>query len=114
MNVASSAAKSERICRVDKFAVPQRAREEFINRTRDTHVLLRTLSGFVQEFLLEQTSGAGQFNFVTLVEWEDAQSMVNAKAAVTAMHKELNFNPREMYARLGIKAEHGLYKHIDA
>jgi heme-degrading monooxygenase HmoA len=114
MNVNTSATKPERIYRVDKFSVPERARDEVISRVRETHALLKTLPGFVQDFVLEQSSGSGQFNFVTIVEWEDAQSMVNAKAAVTAMHKELNFNPQEMYARLGISAELGLYKRIDA
>jgi len=113
MNVNNSAAKAEHFYRVDMFGVPGRAREEFIGRVRNTHALLKTLPGFVQVCVLEQSSGAGQFNFVTIVEWDDAESMINAKAAVTAMQKEHNFNPQEMFARLGIRAELGLYKHIE-
>lgn len=61
--------RSERIYRVD-FVVPDHAREEFINRVRRTHELLRTQPGFLQDFVLEQSSGPGEFNFVTVVEWE--------------------------------------------
>jgi heme-degrading monooxygenase HmoA len=114
MEVNTSAASSGRIYRVDKFGVSERARAEFTRRVRDTHALLRTLPGFVRDFVLEQSSGAGQFNFVLIVEWDDAESMVNAIDAVAAMHKELNFNPQEMCARLGIRAERGLFRHIEA
>src|ERR671914_699277 len=99
--------QSQRIYRVDKFVVPDSAREEFMSRVRSTHELLTTLSGFLQDFVLEQSSGPGEFNFVTLVEWDGVESIENAKAAVMAMHKEMQFNPQEMFARLGIKADLG-------
>jgi len=44
--------QSGRIYRVDKFVVPDRAREEFIHNVRNTHELLRTLPGFLQDFVL--------------------------------------------------------------
>jgi heme-degrading monooxygenase HmoA len=109
-----SSNRSERIYRVDKFFVPDHAREEFINNVRKTHELLRTLPGFLQDFVLEQSSGPGEFNFVTIIEWDSVESIENAKAAVMAMHKEMKFNPQEMFARLGIKADLGNYRQIDA
>jgi heme-degrading monooxygenase HmoA len=60
--------ESERIYRVDKFVVPDRAREEFLHKVRRTHELRRTLPGFLQDFVLEQSSGPGEFNVVTIVE----------------------------------------------
>jgi heme-degrading monooxygenase HmoA len=106
--------KSARIYRVDKFVVPDSARQEFISRVRSTHERLRTLPGFLQDFVLEQSSGPGEFNFVTIVEWDSVESIENAKNAVMAIHKDMNFNPQEMLTRLGIKADRGNYKHIDA
>ena len=106
--------KSERIYRVDKFVVPDHARQEFISRVRNTHQLLRTLPGFLQDFVLEQSSGPSEFNFVTIVEWDGVESIENAKAAVMAMHKAMNCNPQEMFARLGIRADLGHYRQIDA
>jgi heme-degrading monooxygenase HmoA len=109
-----SSDKSKRVYRVDKFIVPIQAREEFIGKVRNTHKLLRTLPGFVQDFVLEQSAGPGEFNFVTIVEWESSDAIENARAAVMAMHKETNFNPQEMFARLGIKADLANYIPIDA
>lgn len=109
-----SSNESERIYRVDKFIVPSHACEEFINKVRNTHELLRTLPGFLQDFVLEQSAGPGEFNFVTMVEWDSLKSVEDAKTAVMAMHKEMNFSPQEMLARLGIKADLANYRRIEA
>jgi heme-degrading monooxygenase HmoA len=105
---------SERVYRVDKFVVPDHAREEFVGRVRETHSLLRTLPGFLQDFVLEQSSGPGEFNFVTVAEWDSVESMENAKAAVMAMRKETKFDPQEMFARLGIRADMANYRRVEA
>jgi heme-degrading monooxygenase HmoA len=83
-----SSDESKRVYRVDKFIVPIQAREEFIRNFRNTHKLLRTLPGFVRDFVLEQSEGPGEFNFVTMVEWESSEASENARAAVMAMHLE--------------------------
>jgi len=36
--------------------------------------------------------------------------MVPVRATVTAFHREIGFDPRAMFARLGIKAELGTYR----
>lgn len=106
--------RSKRIYRVDKFIVPPHAREEFIGKVRITHELLRTLPGFLQDFILEQSAGPGEFNFVTIAEWESPECIENAKAAVLALHKQMNFNPQEVFARLGIQSDLANYRRIDA
>jgi len=103
---------SERIYRVDKFAVPIGAREEFVDRARRTHALLKEQPGFLQDFVLEQSSGPGEFNFVTIVEWASQEAVENARAAILALHREMNFNPQEMLARFGIKADVANYKRL--
>lgn len=54
------------IYRVDKFSVPQAAKDEFLKRVRDTHHVLRRQPGFIRDMLLEQVAGPGQFNIVTI------------------------------------------------
>jgi heme-degrading monooxygenase HmoA len=104
---------SEKIYRLDKFVVPTQAREEFLAKVIKTHELLKQQPGFIQDFLLEQPAASGEFNFVTLVEWQDARSVENARASVMAMHKSIGFNAQEMFARLGIKADLGNYKSLN-
>jgi heme-degrading monooxygenase HmoA len=61
--------------RVDKFAVPAEGRAEFLERVASTHALLRTQKGFVRDLILEQQSGPGALNFVTLVEWTGPEAV---------------------------------------
>ncbi|MEW6683816.1 MAG: antibiotic biosynthesis monooxygenase [Nitrospirota bacterium] len=104
---------SPHIYRVDKFVVPKAARQEFLGRVRSTHQLLKAQPGFVQDVVLEQSSGPGRFNFVTLVEWQSQSAMDAAKAVVTAAHAKSGFNPQELFARLGIEADIANYTAID-
>jgi uncharacterized protein with GYD domain len=67
----------------------------------------------LQDAVLEQIAGNGQFNFVTIVEWDSQASMETAKAVVISMHAQTNFNPQEMLNRLGMKAELGNYHRVD-
>jgi hypothetical protein len=53
-----------------------------MSRLRNTHRLLRTLPDFLQDVVREHSAGTDEFNFVTIVEWDSAESMENARAAV--------------------------------
>ncbi len=100
---------TQRVYRVDRFKVPGVARDEFLQRVQMTHDSLRSVTGFVQDFILEQSSGPSAFNFVTIVIWESAGVLDVARAAVVQLHKEMGFDPREMFARLGIEADLATY-----
>jgi heme-degrading monooxygenase HmoA len=103
---------SHHIYRVDKFVVPDAAREEFLGRVRSTHQLLKAQPGFVRDVVLEQSSGPGRFNFVTVVEWQSQAAMEAAKAVVMAAHAKSGFNPQELFARLGIETDIANYTAI--
>jgi hypothetical protein len=55
------------VYRIDKFKVPKPARDEFMQKVRITHQFIKLLPGFVQDLVLEQTGGPGEFNVVTVV-----------------------------------------------
>jgi heme-degrading monooxygenase HmoA len=104
---------SEEIFRVDKFVVPAQAREEFLTRVQATHEALRTQAGFVRDAILEQTSGPGEFNFVTIVEWENSDAIEGARRAVAALHQKMNFDAQAMIKRLEIRADIANYKRVE-
>jgi heme-degrading monooxygenase HmoA len=102
------------IYRVDKFVVPASAREEFLRRVLDTHQVLRRQPGFVRDSILEQVSGPGRFNIVTVAEWQDQASIDAARAQVLKAQAESGFNPQETIARLGIETDIATYKPLGA
>lgn len=102
-----------KIYRLDKFVVPYSARQEFLAKVNEIHALLKSQSGFVQDFILEQPLNDVEFNLVTLIEWKNATCIEEARTAVMAFHKSSGFSPQETMARLGIKAEMGSYKSVN-
>ncbi|MCX5571822.1 antibiotic biosynthesis monooxygenase [Kaistia nematophila] len=100
--------------RVDKFIVPAAGRDEFLGRVRDTYDVLRQQEGFLQDMILEQNSGPGVFNIVTLVEWASADVVARVSEAVARHHAETGFDRQAMIARLGITADIASYSRIPA
>lgn len=64
--------------------------------------------------MLEQSSGPGRFNFVTLVEWQSQSAMEAAKTAVMAAHAKSGFSPQDLFVRLGIEADIANYTAIES
>ena len=100
--------------RVDKFVVPQASREEFLAAVWFTHGILRRQPGFVRDLVLDQISGSGEFNIVTLVEWADSRAFAGAVEAVRNAHAGAAFDGGATMARLGVRGDMGVYAAVDA
>ncbi len=62
---------------------------------------------------IEQQSGPGEFNFVTLVEWTDSGVVERVSAEVAKLYAEIGFDPHVMMSRLGIRADIANYRKVD-
>lgn len=100
------------VYRVDKFVVPDHAREEFWANVRRTHAVLRDQPGFLDDVLLEKHSGPGRFNAVTIVRWSSPDDLPPARAAVERAHQAAGFRPAEFFERAGIDAD--LVNYVEA
>jgi hypothetical protein len=98
---------------IDIFAVPELAREEFLQRSRDNRLFLRTLPGFVQDFIFEKSGGPGRYNFVTLAVWKNAVALDAARIAVSAQYAKTGLNLIETLKRLGIEMDRAQYIQIE-
>ena len=112
MSTPKSTTESRQIFRIDKFVVPNSARQEFMDRIYSINEFLRTLPGFIQDSILEQIGGPGEFNFVTIAIWDSPESVETARRLATVRYEEIGFNPQEFLARLGIKADLANYRQI--
>lgn len=111
--MTSNASKhGQRVYRVDRFRVPDAARAEFLERVRTTHESLKSLPGFIEDFVLEQAGGPGVLNFMTMVIWEDAQALGSARAVMTERQRAMGFDAKEMFSRLNIEAELASYAEV--
>jgi heme-degrading monooxygenase HmoA len=101
------------VYRVDKFVVPAKAELEFLAKVAETHQVLRTLPGCLQEQVLRQTAGPGKFNIVTIVKWNSSAEMDAAKSVITEKQAATGFKPSEFLTRLGIVADIANYAEVD-
>ena len=104
---------SDHVWRVDKFVVPAAARDEFLARVDATHAILRRQPGFIGDNLLEQSSGPGEFNIVTIAHWQSQAHIEAAREAVVAEHRRIGFEPQGMLQRLGIRADLANYRELE-
>ena len=102
--------KGVSVYRVDKFVVPAAAREEFLRRVEETHQLLRRQPGFIRDAILEQVSGPGRFNIVTIAEWESQEAIDAARTVVSKAHVERGFDPQETMRRPGVEGGNAHYR----
>jgi hypothetical protein len=103
---------SKPVYRVDKFIVPAKSRTEFLERVRATHAVLAKQPGFVRDLVLEQVAGPGEFNLVTLAEWESEAMIAEAAQAVQALHRELGFDPQAAMVRMGVRPDLAYYQSV--
>jgi heme-degrading monooxygenase HmoA len=98
--------------RVDKFRVPNHGRVEFLEAVRKTHVLLREQTGFIRDYIMEEVTEDDASTIITFVEWTGAEAIADAKKSVQALHRDEGFEPRDLFERLGIRAEVGTYRPV--
>ena len=100
------------VFRVDKFAVPHAAMPAFMARVRQAQEALGAQPGRIRNLVLEQEGGPGEFNVVTLTEWESAQAMAAARDVMAEQFRREGFDPETFRRSLGIRADVGTYRPV--
>jgi len=97
---------------IDKFIVPKDAYKEFIQRMNYNRNFIRKLSGFIEDAAYERNDENGNIIVVTVAIWESQDALTKAKEIVQVEYKRIGFNPVEMFTRLNINMDRGIYKEI--
>jgi len=104
---------SDETFRVDRFTVPEAARDEFLAQDADTHHILRTLPGFLRDAILEKPGGPGELIILTIAEWDSTEAIENARKVIQDRRAETGFEPQEFMAKLGVTPELASYHRLD-
>lgn len=97
---------------IDKFFVPAAAIAAFRERVKINRDLIKTLPGFIEDAAYEYTDNEGNLIYVTVALWQSQEALNKAKEAVQASYKKDGFNPAEMFQRLHITADRGIYTQV--
>lgn len=99
------------VFRVDKFVVPTASLPAFIAKMHEIQQVVRQMPGCRRDLLLQQSSGAGEFNVVRIIEWADTASVEAALASMQKRFKEERFDPTAFFVRqLGARTDFGMYR----
>lgn len=99
---------------IDRFMVPQTARQEFMERMTINRNLIKTLPGFIEDAAYERTDEQGNLVVVTVVVWASEEAIAKAKEVVQASYKKEGFNLPAMLERLNITMmERGVYTKME-
>ncbi|HEU0095706.1 MAG TPA: antibiotic biosynthesis monooxygenase [Rhizomicrobium sp.] len=96
--------------RVNKFIVPKDSRDAFLSLIATTHGVVRRQPGFVRDLVLEQQSGPGQFNFVTLLEFSGIEVVPQITQALADFDAQTGVDRKAVAMELGVKSDMANYR----
>ena len=94
---------------IDKFIVPAKEKQEFMQRVNINRAFIKNLDGFIEDAAYERVDEVGNLIFVTVAMWKNEEAINKAKEAVQAEYKKEGFNMPEFLKRLDIKIDRGVY-----
>jgi len=97
---------------IDKFFVPAAAKKEFYERMSINRSFIKKLPGFINDVAYEYTDNNGDLICITVALWENMEAINKAKEAVQAEYKRQGFDAAEMFKRLNIVIDRGIYKEV--
>src|SRR5258706_12676339 len=77
---------------IDKLIVPEKAKQEFIERMNINRNFIKQQPGFIGDAVYERSDGQGNLVYVTIAVWQNDDALNNAKEAVQAEYRKQNFN----------------------
>jgi heme-degrading monooxygenase HmoA len=95
---------------IDKFIVPEKSKQEFLERVRINRNFIKHLNGFIKDDAYERTDENGNLIYMTIAVWENEAVLKKAKETVQAEYKKEGFNISEMFERLNIVMDRNIYK----
>lgn len=98
---------------IDRFFVPANAKEEFIHRMNVNRSFIKTLQGFIRDYVYVRNDDDQNLVCITIALWENEEALAKAKQAVQSEYKREGFDPAAMMQRLNIKMERDTYEKLE-
>jgi hypothetical protein len=95
---------------IDTFIVPEKSKQEFLERVTINRNFIKHLNGFIKDDAYERTDENGNLIYMTIAVWENEAVLKKAKETVQAQYKKEGFNIFEMFERLNIVMDRNIYK----
>lgn len=101
--------KQDRVLFIDKFLMPVSSKQEFHDRMNMNRNFIKNLPGFIEDDAYEYEDDKGNLVVVTVAQWKSMEAIEKAKEAVQVEYKRVGFDRNELYKRLQITVDRGVY-----
>lgn len=95
---------------IDTFIVPEKSKQEFLERVHINRNFIKHLNGFIKDDAYERTDENGNLIYMTIAVWQNETVLKKAKESVQTEYKKQGFSMAEMFERLHIVMERNIYK----
>lgn len=104
----------ESLYRIDRFTVPEHARDAFLERLVIIRDFLQGQPGCLYNRIAEARQEDGSLSMMTIVEWSTRDAMNAARSEAKAFYEKTGFDPGSFMAAFGIEPDFALYADIPA
>lgn len=111
--IPNQTAQKDRVSFIDKFLVPAHAKNEFFTRMNINRSFIKKLPGFLEDAAYELYNDNGDLVCITIAHWESREALNKAKELVQAEYKKQGFDAAEMFKRLNITVDRGIYTGVN-
>ncbi len=94
---------------IDRFMVPEKAKQEFLERMSISRNFIKTLPGFIEDSVYKRVDEQGNLTCITVAVWASEEAMKKARETVQAEYKREGFSLQAMLERLHITIDRGIY-----
>ncbi|MDR7208404.1 hypothetical protein [Flavobacterium piscis] len=98
---------------IDKFIVPEKSKQEFLERVSINRNFIKHLNGFLKDDAYERTDDQGNLIYITIAVWENEALLKKAKETVNTQYIKEGFDITAMFTRLNITLERNIYKQVE-
>ncbi len=95
---------------IDRFVVPEASKAQFLREIQRSAALIKTLPGFVEGFVYENTGGEAGHAVVTTAVWKDEEAFQNARRSAAEEFRKIGFDPAEIMKNLNVAMERAVYR----
>lgn len=101
------------VWRIDRFDLPETARDAVLARLRLTQAELGHRAGCLVNSIVEAPARDGRLEMLTLVAWRDEAALADARRHMQRVHAETGFGAAAFLERHGVTMTPAVYRGLD-
>jgi multidrug efflux pump subunit AcrA (membrane-fusion protein) len=97
---------------IDAFVVPEGSRAAFLTQAQKAQAVVKTMAGYVEGAIYEETGTDSPYNVITVAVWESEAAFEQAKIEVPRIYEQQGINPKAALDELDVQLIRATYTRV--